>query len=119
MVNYLIAIISIFLAVSGQLLMKKGMMIFGTFRISELLFKIVPMFLNPWVFSGFVCFGLSSIFWLVVLSRLELSLVYPMVSVAYVLVAVASWIFFRENVSLVRWVGIAVIILGVFLVSRS
>ena len=102
-----------------QLLMKKGMMIFGTFSASQLLYKIIPMFLNPWVFSGFVCFGLSSIFWLVVLSRLELSLVYPMVSAAYVLVAIASWLFFKENLNLARWAGIAVIILGVYLISRS
>lgn len=119
MVNYLVLMVSILLAVLGQLLMKRGMMLFGTFPLSQLLFKIVPIFLNPWVFSGLVCFGLSAIFWLVVLSRLELSLVYPMVSVAYVLVALASWFFFKENLSLVRWLGIAVIILGVYLISRS
>ena len=117
--NYFILGISILLAVVGQLLMKKGMMIFGSFPATQLLHKLIPMFLNPWVFFGFVSFGLSSIFWLVVLSRMELSLVYPMVSVAYVLVALASWFFFKENVSLVRGMGIAVIILGVFLISRS
>lgn len=117
--NYLILAISILLAVVGQLLMKKGMMIFGTFPVSQLLYKIIPMFLNPYVFFGFASFGLSSIFWLVVLSRLELSLVYPMVSVAYILVAIASWFFFRENVTLVRWLGILVIVMGVFLISRS
>ncbi len=117
--NYLIAAISILLAVAGQLLMKRGMMLFGAFPASQILFKIIPMFLNPFVFFGFVCFGLSSIFWLIVLSRLPLSLVYPMVSVAYVLVALASMLFFKETVSLVRWAGIAVIIAGVVLISRS
>ena len=119
MTNYLILGISILLAVTGQLLMKKGMMVFGTFPASQLLFKIIPMFMNPYVFFGFACFGLSSLFWLVVLSRLELSLVYPMVSVAYVLVAIISWLFFKENVTLVRWLGILVIICGVYLISRS
>lgn len=117
--NYLIAAISILLAVVGQLLMKKGMLLFGTFQATQILSKIIPMFLNPYVFLGFICFGLSSIFWLVVLSRLEISLVYPMVSVAYVLVALASWFFFKENLTVMRWVGIAVILLGVFLISRS
>src|SRR3989339_1829204 len=111
--NYVLLVISVSLAVAGQLLMKKGMMIFGTFPASQLLFKIIPMILNPWVFLGFVCFGLSSLFWLVVLSRLPLSLVYPMVSFAYVLVALASMLFFREPVSLARWIGIAVIVAGV------
>lgn len=117
--NYLIMAISILLAVAGQLLMKKGMMVFGAFPANQLLSRVVPMFLNPYVFFGFACFGLSSIFWLIVLSRLPLSLVYPMVSVAYVLVALASMLFFKECVTLARWTGIAVIIFGVFLISRS
>jgi multidrug transporter EmrE-like cation transporter len=119
MTNYLILGISILLAVTGQLLMKKGMIIFGTFPASQLLQKIIPMFMNPYVFFGFASFGLSSIFWLVVLSRMELSFVYPMVSVAYILVAIASLILFKENVTLLRWLGILVIITGVFLISRS
>lgn len=117
--NYLIMGTSIILAVVGQLLMKKGMMTFGSFPVSQLISRVIPMFLNPWVFFGFACFGLSSIFWLVVLSRMEISLVYPMVSVAYVLVAFFSWYFFKENLSLMRWAGIAVIIAGVILISRS
>ena len=117
--NYIIVGISISLAVVGQLLMKKGMLVFGSFPATQLLSKLIPMFLNPYVFFGFAAFGLSSIFWLIVLSRLELSLVYPMVSIAYVLVAIASLIFFKENVTLIRWLGIAIIIAGVFLISRS
>jgi uncharacterized membrane protein len=117
--SYLIMATSILLAVAGQLLMKRGMTSFGSFPVSQLLANIIPMFLNPWVFIGFACFGLSSVFWLVVLSRFEISFVYPMVSVAYVLVALFSLIFLKENVSLVRWLGIGVIICGVILISRS
>jgi drug/metabolite transporter (DMT)-like permease len=115
----ILACSSVILATAGQLLMKKGMITFGSFPTSQLLAKIIPMFLNPFVFIGLFCFGLSAIFWLVVLSRVELSFAYPLVSVAYVLVALASWIFFKENVSLIRWIGIFTIILGVFFISRS
>jgi multidrug transporter EmrE-like cation transporter len=117
--NYLILAVSICLAVFGQLLMKHGMNQFGAFAVTELHLKLIPMFGNPWVFSGLCAFGLSSVFWLVILSRMELSLVYPMVSVAYVLVALASLILFKENVTLLRWVGIGIICLGVVLISRS
>ncbi|MBN3033036.1 MAG: EamA family transporter [Candidatus Saganbacteria bacterium] len=117
--NYLIMAVSVGLAIAGQLLMKRGMISFGTFPVSQLAINVIPMFLNPWVFIGLACFGLSSVFWLVVLSRMELSLVYPMVSVAYVVVALLSWYFFKENLTLVRWAGIAVIVLGVILISRS
>ena len=119
MVNYVILSISILLAVAGQLLMKKGMLEFGSFPLNQLLVKLFPIFFNPYVFMGLFFFGLSSIFWLVVISRLQLSLVYPMVSVAYVLVAFASIIFFKEHVGLLRWLGITVIVFGVILISRS
>jgi drug/metabolite transporter (DMT)-like permease len=117
--NFIILATSILLAVTGQLMMKKGMMVVGTFSITQLHNKLIPMFLNPFVFFGFACFGLSSIFWLVVLSRFDISFVYPMVSVAYILVALFSMIVFKESVTLVRWLGILVIIAGVFLISRS
>jgi len=119
MANYLILAISILLATAGQIFMKKGMVGFGTFPISQLLVKIIPMFTNPFVFIGVICFGASAVFWLVVLSRLPLSLVYPMVSVAYILVAFASIIFFKEQVTLIRWAGILIIVFGVILISRS
>ncbi len=119
MVNYIILAISILLAVAGQLFMKKGMLLFGTFPVSQLPYKLIPMFLNPYVFFGLACFGASAVFWLVVLSRLPLSLVYPMVSVAYILVAFFAWLLFKEQINLMRGLGIMVIILGVFLISRS
>ncbi len=117
--SYILLATSILLAVTGQLMMKKGMMAVGAFPINQLLSRLIPMFMNPYVFFGFACFGLSSVFWLAVLARFEISMVYPMVSVAYVLVALFSMIFFKESVTLVRWLGIAIIIFGVVLISRS
>ncbi len=111
--------ISISLAIVGQLLMKQGMMIFGKFPVTQLLAKIIPMVFQPYVFLGITCFAVSSIFWLVVLSRIDLSMAYPMVSVAYVVVAIFSYYIFKENVSLIRWLGIITICFGVFLISRS
>jgi len=119
LLNVILLIISIGLAIVGQLLMKKGMIIFGTFPVSELPFKVIPMIFSPYVFLGLAIFAVSSVFWLVILSRLDLSLVYPFVSIAYIFVALFSMIFFKENVTLVRWLGIATICIGVFLISRS
>jgi len=117
--NILLVLISVSLAVAGQVLMKYGMNIFGKFPISQLLQNLIPMLLNPWVFLGFAFFGISSIFWLAVLSRMEISLAYPMVSLAYVAVAIISILLFKENITLIRWLGIFVICFGVFLISRS
>lgn len=115
----MLLVVSISLAIMGQLLMKQGMMIFGKFPVKQLLVQLIPMLLQPYVFLGIVCFAISSVFWLVVLSRIDLSFAYPMVSVAYVVVALFSYFFFKENVNLIRWIGILTICLGVFLISRS
>ena len=119
MVNVLLLFFSISLAVAGQLFMKHGMMMFGTFPVTQLLVKMLPMIFQPYVFIGIICFGVSSIFWLVVLSRIDLSLAYPLVSIAYIAVAIFSYYVFKENVSLLRWIGIITICLGVLLISRS
>jgi len=119
LVNFLMLFISISLAIAGQLFMKVGMKIIGKFPVNSMLSMIIPMVFQPYVFIGIMCFGVSSIFWLVVLSRMELSFAYPMVSVAYIFVAIFSYIVFKENVSLIRWLGIITICAGVFLISRS
>ncbi len=119
MVNYLLLAISISLAVIGQLLMKKGMQIFGVFPAKEILIRFFPIVFSPLVFLGLFAFAVSSVFWLIVLSRLDLSLVYPMVSIGYIAVALFSVFYLGESVSLLRWAGIFVICIGVFLISRS
>lgn len=115
----MLLVISISLAIAGQLLMKQGMMIFGRFPVTQLIANLLPMFFQPYVFLGFCCFCISSVFWLVVLSRIDLSFAYPMVSIAYVVVAIFSYFIFKENISLLRWIGIITICAGVFLISRS
>lgn len=119
MVNIALIVVSIALAIVGQLLMKYGMMMFGQFAVTDLLSKLFPMIFQPYVFMGIVAFAISSVFWLVVLSRMDLSLVYPLVSIGYIVVAIFGSIYFGESVTLVRWIGIITICVGVFFISRS
>lgn len=119
MVNYILLAASIGLAAAGQVLMKHGMSIVGTFPVKELFNKLFVMLFNPFVFIGISLFGISAVIWLVVLSRFELSFVYPMVSIAYILVAIASYFFLGEKITFIRCLGILTICLGVFFISRS
>ncbi len=57
--------------------------------------------------------------WTVVLSKLDLSLAYPMVSMSYVLVVFLSWLILKEPVNVMRIAGLVVICGGVLLISRS
>ncbi len=119
MKNLLLIFISVLLGASGQVLMKKGMQVFGIVTLDNVWSQLVRIFLVPYIAIGFLCFGISAILWLVVISKAELSYAYPLVSFGYVIVVLSSWIFFKEDISLARLAGLAFICLGVSLVSVS
>ncbi len=112
---------SILLASLGQVLLKKGMIGVGIFSAKQgnMLSYYFRAFTNPYVFVGFCFFIVSSFVWLLVLSRLPLSLAYPCVAFGYVIVAISSKFIFHETISIVRWLGIFVICIGIFLISRT
>ncbi|HEY7945278.1 MAG TPA: SMR family transporter [Casimicrobiaceae bacterium] len=74
---------------------------------------------EPHFIAGVACYGFSLIVWILGLSRVPVSIAYPMLSLGYVLNAIAAHYLFGEGVSAVRWLGIAFIVLGVWLVARS
>ena len=74
---------------------------------------------NPSLWLALAAYGISVAVWIVGLSRLPVSQAYPFLSVGYVITALLAWLMFGEVVSLARWAGIALIIAGVVLVSRS
>lgn len=114
-------LITVLLNVVGQLAMKKGMSDVGVvaFDPGRLVTAMGKALSNGYVLSGIAAYGLSAILWLILLSRLDLSYVYPAISLGYVLVVLVSWAVLREEVHLLRWLGVLVICIGVYLVGRS
>lgn len=118
MVNPLVLILgAVCLGVVGQLLMKSGMNRVGTIDHWGLP-TLIRVFSCPYVLLGFASYGLSSLAYLMALSRLELSVAYPMIGLGYVLVVLLSALLLRESVSAVRWLGVLLIVAGVWLVGR-
>ena len=74
---------------------------------------------NPPIIGGLVCYAISVVVWILALSRVDVSVAYPMLSVGYVVNAIAAWLLFGEALSTARLAGIGVIIIGVWLVARS
>jgi multidrug transporter EmrE-like cation transporter len=114
--------ISICFLVIAQLLLKYGMNLVGKIELTnldQLASLVIKVFITPPLLLGVVLYIVSSFFWLVGLSKIELSVAYPFVGLAYVLVALFSAIFLGETVTLVRWAGIFLILAGVILVSRT
>jgi drug/metabolite transporter (DMT)-like permease len=112
---------SVFLGVIGQLSMKNGMM--GV-RLSDqspgiLIGGLVGALANPYVIGGIGLYACSALVWLMVLSRVDLSFAYPLVSTGYIAVVLLSRFLFHESVTPVRIVGALVICAGVVLITRS
>ncbi len=119
--DLLAILVSVFLAVVGQMLLKMGMLRIGkfSFNISTLVSQYMKIFLNPFVIAGLVGFFISMLIWLYVLSRMELSLAYPFVALNYVLILFGSYFLFKETITPLKIVGVVVIIVGVYLVARG
>jgi multidrug transporter EmrE-like cation transporter len=113
MTAYILLFFAIITAVAGQLLLKHGMSMRPNFNMSS----VLELPRDPYIMGGVFSYGISTLLYFNVLSKLELSLAYPSISLGYVLVILMSKILFNENVSWVRWTAIFVICFGVFLVG--
>ncbi|HTF14371.1 MAG TPA: SMR family transporter [Burkholderiales bacterium] len=111
----------VLLNAAAQLLLKAGTNAVGQFEYSAQNILPVGMKLafEPHIAGGLACYVVSLIVWIMGLSRVEVSIAYPMLSIGYVLNAVAAWYLFGESLTAQKLVGIAFIVAGVFLVARS
>jgi drug/metabolite transporter (DMT)-like permease len=116
----LLLLFNVLLTVIGQLLLKRGMISVGPVQsLKDAIPKLVQAFLNPFVIGGISVYGVTTMVWLVILSRVRLSVAYPMISLGYVLSILLSWLFLKESMSKIRIIGAIVICIGVYLVARS
>ena len=118
----LLLVISVALAVTAQLLLKSGMNIVGRIGSGDLttpgavVSRVVD---QPRVWGGLVLYGISAMFWLVVLSRIPLSVAYPFVGMSYVVVVASARFALNEQVPLLRWLGVIVVAIGIVMVGLS
>jgi multidrug transporter EmrE-like cation transporter len=75
--------------------------------------------LEPHILGGLACYAVSVVVWVAALSRVPVSIAYPMLSIGYIVNAVAAWYLFGETLSTMKLAGIGVIVAGVFMVARS
>jgi undecaprenyl phosphate-alpha-L-ara4N flippase subunit ArnF len=117
---------SIVLSAAAQLLMKAGMLELGNLDMTQTL-NISPAIIASllpvltWVLAGLVLYAISMLTWMGALTRYELSLVYPLLGISYVLVYIGAviWPHLHETVSVSKTVGIVFIVAGVFLVTKT
>jgi drug/metabolite transporter (DMT)-like permease len=79
---------------------------------------VIRAVFTPFVFLGLSLYAVSSGFWLVVLSKWNLSYAYPMIAISYLSVVLLSRLFFHDRVTSLQWIGILLMCSGLVLVAR-
>lgn len=119
--SFLLILTGVLLNAAAQLLLKAGTHAVGAFEFSK--DNILPIGLKiatqPPILGGLACYGISVVVWIMALSRVEVSVAYPMLSIGYVVTAFAAWYLFGEPLSFMKLLGMGIIILGIFIISRS
>jgi len=114
----LFLVIAIALGAFGQVALKQGMSKVSLGSGAGMAVGVFRAIFTPYVFLGFLLYAISSCFWLVVISKWNLSYAYPMIAIGYVGVVFLSRIFFKEHVTPMQWVGIVLMCGGLAIVTR-
>lgn len=115
-------VVSICFAIAGQLTLKSAMNQIGRIgsaQVSQAGSTITKAIKTPRLWIGLVLFGVSALFWLVVLSRVPLSLAYPLVGISYILIVAFARFFLGESVPALRWAGVAIVAAGIAIVGST
>ncbi len=117
--NMIMIVLTVCLNTAGQFMMKAGVNKIGQIGFHNMFGSFLKVVSSWFVIGGFISYAVSAVLWIIILSRAELSWAFPMVSLSYVLTALIAPYLLNETFSIQRFVGILVIVAGVFLVSRT
>ena len=111
----------VLLNAAAQLLLKAGTNVLGVLSLTRDTWPdtLLKMATQSYFVLGIACYGISVFVWILGLSRVPVSIAYPLLSVGYVVNAIAAYYLFGEAVTPTRWLGIGFIVVGVTLVARS
>ena len=119
--SYFYVFLTVILTAYGQVAIKWQVLKAGAFPepLAEKVLFLFQLLLNPWVVNAFATALLASIFWMAAMTRLQLSHTYPFMSMAFVLIMVASGVFFNEIITPMKITGIMLIVLGIVVGSQG
>ena len=121
MIN-LVIILSVLCSSVAQIALKKGMTqcdcSFAP-QVSNILPLVNALVFNPFLITGVLLHILALFTWLYVLKHAEVSYAYPFISMGFVVVLLLSHLLFNESINIYRICGVALIIMGIFLVGKS
>ncbi|MDP9069400.1 MAG: multidrug resistance protein [Actinomycetota bacterium] len=122
LISVALLVVSVTFATAGQLTLKAAMESIGRIgsaEVADVGQTLGKALREPLLWIGLTLFGFSAVFWLVVLSRVDLSLAYPFVGLSYIVVVALGRFMFHEQVPTLRWVGVSIIAVGIALIGVS
>ena len=112
---------AVVLNTGAQLLLKAGTNALGVITLTRTGWgeTLARMAVQPHFVAGASIYVVSLVIWIIGLSRVPVSIAFPMLSLGYVLNAMAAHYLFGEVLGTTRWLGIGCIVLGVWLIARG
>lgn len=115
--NGLLILLNTLILVSGQFLWKIGM---TNRSVSfDSIGAITRVMISPYILSGLFLYGMATILWLFILTKVPLSVAYPIQSIAYILAVFGAYFFFQEEITLWKVIGVILIMAGVSFIGVS
>ena len=122
LIVFALLITSVVFATAGQITLKSAMNKvgrIGTAQVTAAADTALRMAKEPLLWVGLALFGISALFWLVVLSHVPLSLAYPVVGISYIFVVGFSKLVLHEHVPPLRWLGVLIVATGIAVIGLS
>ncbi|WP_227394347.1 EamA family transporter [Jeotgalibacillus aurantiacus] len=114
MITFLLLIINVLMLVGGQVLWKLAVSPITAWSLEA----IMQLVISPLFLGGTFLYVVATVLWLIILSKMPLSIAYPFQSFSYILGAIAAYFVFQESISLEQVSGMAAIVLGVYLIAK-
>jgi multidrug transporter EmrE-like cation transporter len=121
LISFSLILTGVMLNAVAQLALKASVREMGAIGLNtgSFLQSFLRLSWEPFLWLGLICYGISVVVWILALSRVDVSIAYPMLSLGYVVNAIAAWQLFGEVMNPARIVGIGIILIGVYVLARS
>ena len=107
---FMLCLLNTMLMVCGQMLFKLG----SRGKNMDNLMGIIRTLFSPVVLLALCLYGGTTILWLYILSKIDISKAYSIQALAFPLVLILSSILFKEYIPVNRWIGVGIIFVGVY-----
>jgi drug/metabolite transporter (DMT)-like permease len=112
--TYFLLLINVFLLVGGQMLWKVGASSINEWGVGTIFYLLR----SPFFIGGGLLYVIATFIWMYVISKMPFSVAYPIQSLSYALGVIMAYFLFKEQVDLTQWLGVLVIIFGVYLIAK-